>query len=770
MRCRGVAPLVLSGLTPIGTTAPARWINADAATVRALIARAWLPVKPERAPLGEIDLHEIQLSALPRIQASIDEFGGALLCDEVGMGKTYVAIALIARARRPLVVAPASLRSMWTDALRLAGVSAPYLSIEQVSRNARPAVEHHDLIVVDEAHHFRTRGTNRFRNLAAISSSASLLLLTATPIHNRRADLLSLISLFVGEIAGDLSPEDIGRCLIRRTRAPLTAVGYPKVITIPSFHVSDDSGVFDALANLPPAVPMRGGRCPNALVMLGLVRLWASSDAALRGALVRRINAAVSLLASLEHGRYPSRRELESCLGSGDSLQFGFPEFLTDTRCSSPEIAHSLRLHHEGLVAALTLISDPHRRLDTERMEFVKSLVDRHPGTRVVAFSQFASTIREFYRRMKANGRVAALTSGGGVIASGTVSREDILRQFDPATTLTREVDAITLLLTTDLASEGVNLQEASVVVHLDLPWTHARLEQRVGRVARYGSVAPVVNVYSIAPPVAAERLLQLRCRIGRKRELANREIGASDSSDDFIRASAPELVQRITSVLTTWLAGGGDVARSDKPLVTSVTANDFCGFLALVHTDSGAILVSASRESPRATSALDVVAAAAASCAGASVMPNTGDVELALHCCESWMSASALANIAGTVHSDTRLRTRANRRLLREWAALSARQRISFEATFRSARATLASPLSAGAEAVIEQELAGRSDLQFVEAIALLPRRGYSDRSRGWSRCRILALILVQPGDPRETSLPVANAEIRPRSDARSS
>ena len=50
----------------------------------------------------------------------------------------------------------------------------------------------------------------------------------------------------------------------------------------------------------------------------------------------------------------------------------------------------------------------------------------------------------------------------------------------------------MTLLLTTDLASEGVNLQDASVVVHLDLPWTAARLEQRVGRVARLASAHDV--------------------------------------------------------------------------------------------------------------------------------------------------------------------------------------------------------------------------------------------------------------------------------------
>ena len=46
----------------------------------------------------------------------------------------------------------------------------------------------------------------------------------------------------------------------------------------------------------------------------------------------------------------------------------------------------------------------------------------------------------------------------------------------------------VDLLIATDLLSEGLNLQDASVVVHLDLPWTAARLTQRIGRVWRVGA------------------------------------------------------------------------------------------------------------------------------------------------------------------------------------------------------------------------------------------------------------------------------------------
>src|SRR5688572_10824059 len=74
--------------------------------------------------------------------------------------------------------------------------------------------------------------------------------------------------------------------------------------------------------------------------------------------------------------------------------------------------------------------------------------------------------------------------------------------------------ERIDLLLSTDVLSEGVGLQDASVVVHLDLPWTPARLEQRTGRIARLGSRHATVAVYAIAPPASAEAPLDVERRL----------------------------------------------------------------------------------------------------------------------------------------------------------------------------------------------------------------------------------------------------------------
>src|SRR5690606_8363703 len=112
-----------------------------------------------------------------------------------GLGKTYVAIAVAAAARAPLIVAPASLRDMWRDALAAATVRAEWTSYERLSRGAMPVTGPHDLVILDEAHHARTPTTRRYARLASLAAGARLLLLSATPIHNSLDDLTALFAL-----------------------------------------------------------------------------------------------------------------------------------------------------------------------------------------------------------------------------------------------------------------------------------------------------------------------------------------------------------------------------------------------------------------------------------------------------------------------------------------------------------------------------------------------------------------------------------------------
>ena len=506
------------------------WRAAGADEVRVLIARLVLGDQSDAAKLGEIDLHDHQLSALQRINDVLQRFNGCLLCDEVGMGKTYVAIAVARQFPGRIVVAPAALVPMWKGSLDRTESRADLVTFESLSRadldsfRGNPGRQHrYDLVIVDEAHHVRNPRTNRYFALERLVRGAKVVLLSATPIHNRRDDLVALLSLFLGSRAKSMTSAELSQCVIRREQRQLEqSLAIPTVRRTISHTPGDDPGVVEALMNLPPPVPPRDGGVAVALVGRGLVRQWASSEAALREALRRRIARATALCVSLEAGTYPTTKELEQWVYDDGALQLGFAELLSAPTPDHAELLTTLRVHVTALQAVKQHFNST--ALDTKRAEILNSIRDSNPARKAVAFSQYAETVAMLYRRLVKYGYVAMLTSHGANVAGGPLSRGEAIARFAPAATGSprpSRAEEIHLLLTTDLLSEGVNLQDADTVVHLDIPWTAARMEQRVGRVARLGSAHNEVHVHVIRPPSSAATVLESEPTIERKWRIA---------------------------------------------------------------------------------------------------------------------------------------------------------------------------------------------------------------------------------------------------------
>ncbi len=269
-------------------------------------------------------------------------------------------------------------------------------------------------------------------------------------------------------------------------------------------------------------MPPADGGVAHALLRLGLLRAWASSDAALRETLRRRVLRAAALTAALDAGRWPTRHELAAWTSLDGTLQLAFPELLVPGK--SPAGATELRA---AVTRHVLGVEEARRRLDASadadavRADHLRRLRREHPGARLVAFTSFADTARALYRRLRDEPGVALVTAGGAWIASGRIGRQEVLRAFEPARGA-REVRArtISLLLATDVLSEGLDLQRASVVVHLDLPWTAARLEQRVGRVRRIGSPNVSVFVYACGGPGGGPLLRPVVSALRRKARL----------------------------------------------------------------------------------------------------------------------------------------------------------------------------------------------------------------------------------------------------------
>lgn len=173
------------------------------------------------APTG-LNLTRFQADGVARMERLLDEHGGVLVADEVGLGKTFLAGEVIYRTanlnrQRVLVVAPAALKTaMWEPFLLKYDFSrwVDVMSYEEVRNRLDPdkgsaeaflrQVEDYSLVVVDEAHNLRNSGAQRSGAVDRVITAGGpkkVVLLTATPVNNSLADLETLIKYFIRDDA-----------------------------------------------------------------------------------------------------------------------------------------------------------------------------------------------------------------------------------------------------------------------------------------------------------------------------------------------------------------------------------------------------------------------------------------------------------------------------------------------------------------------------------------------------------------------------------------
>lgn len=537
------------------------------AAVRARLAHAILRRTHAPQRVGEFALRPDQVASVSRIRAAFAEFGGAILADPPGTGKTVTALAVADSFAEVLVVLPAALRAQWSRAAERATVRVRLISFEALSRAARPSRA--DLVIVDEAHHARTPTTARYRALAETCAGARILLLSATPVVNRQADLQALLALFLGARAGTLSAAESARLILRhRPDAGLR----PRVVRGLALRgAADVAGLGIALAQLPPALPVADGAPAVALTRISLAFAWCSSLAALDAALRRRIQRGTALQHALEAGRWPSRDALREWVISDDSMQLAMAELLVpfEDRPSELSMARDVLATHLLAVRAMRELVRPHLACDTAaRADAIRAILDDRRGERAVVFARHADTIRALWREFRGDAGTVALTGARVEAAAGRWTRDEVLRALAPtaATPASRAHRSIQLLLTTDLLSEGVDMPAVRTVVHGDLAWTPARLEQRRGRITRAVSAGGEVREFTFAPPAGAVPFIRLAERLRRKRATRDRVLCAATETDD------------LNGLLTEWTADEGVFLNAGEA-VAAVGA-DVTGFI----------------------------------------------------------------------------------------------------------------------------------------------------------------------------------------------
>jgi hypothetical protein len=689
--------------------------------------------------------------------------GGCLLADDVGEGKTYVALAVARTWTRPLVIVPASLRSTWTEAMHRAGVTCTLASHESLSRGSVPAVSAGG-IIVDESHRFRSPSARRYRELAILAAHTRLLLLSATPLHNSTRDLAAQLALFLGTRASTLDAAELARFVVRRpdrASSILPAVAPPRWVR----PATDDGAVLRAILALPPPTRPLDGGDGGVLRTMSLVRAWASSRAALTAMLRRRRQVATAIEQSVAAGLLPTKRELRAWQGHDTDVQLGFAPLLVEASLGSEsarELADAVGVERDALEALVRLVAerpDP----DASRVDALRAIRSAHPDERVLAFSELASTVRAYYAAMRADKGVGMLTATDARIASGRLPRVELLARFAPCAQGSTEPpprERVTLLLATDLLSEGVNLQDASVVVHLDLPWNPQRLAQRVGRVRRPGGAA-TVHAYLLAPPAETELLLQVETRLRRKLARAERTIGralhvvphlgpreqastfgGAANHEETSAATLGALAERIAG----WRPDASDDTASVDHLTVAAAHADRQGWL--VALDDGRLLASLDGAAPHLIAS---VAAAAALAEGPARPLREREASVALAEARRWIDAECLAHDCGLRTASDTLQVTLERRIAQAVRRAPRHERADIIALASRLRDALRLPRSLGAERALAAVLADGARSTSDDRRCLRTALDIASNVRGrreWSGAlpRVLALIVFGP------------------------
>jgi hypothetical protein len=662
--------------------------------VRAAIAAAALgeAIEPViAASLGDIVLRAHQHSAVRRIELAIAEFHGALLADEPGLGKTFVALAVATRYRSVLVAAPAALSDMWRDASRRAAVPIAFVSLEALSRQSRIDWTP-DFVIIDEAHHASNPSTARYVSLTSLTATAATLLLSATPLRNNQREIDALLALFLGIGATTLSASKRARCIVRRDA---TDEHRPRIIGPEWKRIPSGPDFSAAITGLPPAILAMDSAAASELIAMNLARAWASSLAAFDRALTRRLQRGLALDDILGSGRMPTRHELQAWIVGEDAVQLAFPWVATQTSDDTHEW-RTVLAHHLDAVRSLRDRVHPHIAKDTERRAMLlRSIIAADGANCIIAFTTFASTAESLYTALRFERGIALLTSRGARTAGGLRRRAEVIEMLGPDAhkRQVNAADALRLVIATDVLSEGVNLQHADTIVHLDLPWTPAGLDQRVGRAARIGSRHRSVVVFGIEPPRPAMKLLSMERRLNAKRTAGRSALQTADDTEALLEQ------------LARWR---GDTTVTTRLCVAAVRAS--CdGFIAAIgRSKSGTQLIGGTRWRggyipSDAPSTLRALAAAVFNEAADEINVSPRTESLARAAIARYVSRTTALSAAGLEHAESTPRRIILSRLDQCLISLPTNARPPFAVRSANIRASLGQIASAGADRALE-------------------------------------------------------------------
>jgi len=411
--------------------------------------------------------------------------GRSLIADDMGLGKTIQAIAaveILARTvglERVLIVSPTSVKHQWKQEIeKFCGRSVKVVEGPITKRAALYAsdsfykitnyeVIHRDLelicnwgpdmIILDEAQRIKNWKTRRAQSVKKLDSKYAIVL-TGTPLENRLEELYSIVE-FVDRFR--LGP--MFRFLAEHQHVDNVGkvVGYHNLSKIAK--------------SLEPILVRR-------------------TKKEVLKELPDRLDKNYFVPMTKEQMKHheENRETVARIVAKWRRLGF-LPE--TDQRILM------IALQNMRMSCNSTYLLDKKTDYGVKANELVSVLEEafERPDTKVVVFSQWVRTHELLVNRLESSKHDYVLFHGG---VAGK-KRKDLIKQF-------KNNPECRVFLSTDAGGVGLNLQNASTVINMDLPWNPAVLEQRIGRIHRLGQHRPVRVVNFVAQGTIEHGMLSL--------------------------------------------------------------------------------------------------------------------------------------------------------------------------------------------------------------------------------------------------------------------
>ena len=582
---------------------------------------------------AQVDLNPHQVeAALFAFRSPLSN--GAILADEVGLGKTIEAGLLVSqkwaeRKRRILIIVPSNLRKQWNQEL-LEKFFLPSLIMETASfneeikkgnfnpfdkesifitsyhfaRNKEIYIQRSswDLVIIDEAHRLRNvyKPTNKIANsIKNALAEKPKVMLTATPLQNSLLELYGLVSIIDDFAFGDLKSfknqysrvaidghydelKERLRPICQRTlrRQVQEYVRFTnRVAIVQQFYpTSEEQQLYEMVSSylqtpvlyaLPPS--------QRQLMTLILRKLLASSTFAISDTLEAlhvklegmfkedesaRIELELENNLSLDFETFSETKEEWIDFEDDESLSDSISEKRIYSEDEKKEIMNEIsRLKDFTRLAKSIVKNSKGEALLLAIKSGFTALEEKGAAKKAIIFTESVRTQKYLFGLLGRAGYKGELVLFNGT-NSDPLSNKIYKSWYDQhrgtdKVTGSKSADKraaivdffkhhATIMIATEAAAEGINLQFCSLVINYDLPWNPQRIEQRIGRCHRYGQKHDVVVVNFLNQANAADqRVYQL---LDEKFKLFNGVFGVSDEVLGSIE-SGVDFEKRIASI-----------------------------------------------------------------------------------------------------------------------------------------------------------------------------------------------------------------------------